>query len=357
MHLLRFTCENFRCLKQVDLTPEPGINVIRGNNAQGKTSVLEAVLFATTSKSHRTNLESDLVCHGTDGFRLQTWVRRCDRDVSVEAAWWRGTKRFKVNGVAQMRISDVLGKIHVVLFSPEDATLVKGTAAHRRRYLDMALSQLDFHYLVALQRYRQALRQRNELLRAPKPDLGLLDVWDVQLSEHAVEIMAGRRAFIQQLARHAAASYSRIAREEPLDIAYEPDVPLDDRLAKVLARTRDTDVKRRVTSRGPHRDDFVFTVGGQPARNFASQGQQKTAAMAIKLAELELAKDRSGEYPILLLDEVLSELDETRAHHLLDTVENGIQCLLTTTNRAPHDALIGTRWPSYSIERGRLEKT
>jgi len=356
MHLLRLTCQGFRCLEEVDFQPEPAINIVWGGNAQGKTSLLEAVLFAATSKSHRTNLETDLVMHEAKGFRIQATGRRHDRDVTLEVAWWQGVKRIKVNGVAQSRVSDILGKIHVVLFSPEDVTLVRGSAAHRRRFLDMALSQLDARYLDSLQRYRQALRQRNEVLRTSKPDPALLEVWEAQLDQYAGRLIRDRAACVERLARDAAAAYARIAPDEVLDVAYQPDVPADESLLAILTKNRDRDRRRGLTSRGPHRDDLMFMVDGQAARNYASQGQQKTVALALKLAEVELVKDRTGEYPILLLDEVLAELDAPRAQRLAEAIDDGVQCLLTTTHRDRHDALLGAPWPCYRMKRGRIEK-
>ena len=356
MQLERLTCRGFRCLDEIDFLPEPGINILHGGNAQGKTSILEAILFVTTSKSHRTNLDTDLVAHGTNEFRIKARVKKRDRDTTIETTWSQGAKRFKVNGVPQDRLSDILGKVNVILFSPEDIALVKGTAAHRRKYLDMALSQIDGPYLNNLQQYRQTLRQRNELLRKPKPDPELLDVWDAQLARHADPLMAARDAFLRQLALHAAALHNRIAGDETLDIAYKPNVPPGEPLPDLLARTRDADLKYRVTSRGPHRDDFTFTVEGQPARNYASQGQQRTTALAVKLAELQLAKDRTGEYPVLLLDEALSELDKPRAHRLFGAIENEVQCLVTTTSGSAADIPVGQQWPRYRIKRGSLEK-
>lgn len=356
MHLVCLRAQDFRCLEALEFRPEPGINIIRGGNAQGKTSLLEAIFFAATSRSHRTTLDTDLVRHGAEGFRIEAHARRRDRDVAIEATLWGGVKRFKVNGVAQTRLSDILGKLNVVLFSPEDITLVKGTAAHRRKFLDMALSQLDAAYLNTLQRYRQALRQRNELLRALEPDRALLEVWDAQLAEYGAELVANRAQFIQQLAGRATVAYGQIAETEGLSIAYHPDVPAQESLLEVLARTRDADIKHRHTSRGPHRDDFTFLVEDRRARSYASQGQQKTAALAVKLAELALARDRTGEYPVLMLDEVLSGLDDKRARRLFGAVGHEVQCLITTAKPIPDGLGREPRWPSYYIERGRLEK-
>ncbi|MBI5094644.1 MAG: DNA replication/repair protein RecF [Candidatus Hydrogenedentes bacterium] len=355
MHLAQLTCENFRGLTSIHFQPTPGLNVLCGRNAQGKTSVLEAILYLATSKSHRTNTEKELVQHGAEGFRLSACVQRNDRAVDVAATWWGGAKRFKVNGVAQTRVSDILGKVNVVLFSPEDVALVKGAAGLRRRFLDMELSQLQPQYLNALQQYRQVLRQRNQVLRERRPDSSLIAVWDTQLAAHGATLMRERGAFLEDLDARARAAYRAIAAEENLNLVYQPDVKAAEPLEDLFRRTHASDIRRGMTTRGPHLDDFEFIIADRPARSFASQGQQKTAALAVKLAELELVKSRIGEYPILMLDEVLAELDERRAEQLQAAIGPEAQCLLTTAHidaRTPLPLADGAR---FVIEGGRLE--
>lgn len=357
MRLLRFECHDFRCLCEPVFEPAPGINIIRGDNGQGKTSLVEAIFFAATSKSHRTNADAEMIAHGTMGFRLKADAERLDRKVTIEAIVWQGAKRFRVNGIPQARLSDVLGKIHVVMFSPEDIILVKGTAANRRKFLDMELSQIDVPYLHALQNYRQALKQRNELLRSHKVDEVLLDVWDEQLIQHGRIVMQGRQAFISQLAALSQAAYAEITGGERLDVAYQPDVPKDSELRGALAKARASDIRRQMTTHGPHRDDFDINVNRQLARSFASQGQQKAASLALKLAELALVRERTGEHPILMLDEVLSELDEKRARMLFASIDPEVQCFVTTTkDLSTQDSPIQHDCAFYKIERGRLEQ-
>ncbi len=355
MRLVELKCDGFRSLTDVTFRPVPGINVIRGHNAQGKTSLLEAVFYLTTSKSHRTANERELVQEGSEGFRAKAQVQRRDRVVVIEATWWNGVKRFRVNGVAQTRVSDILGKISTVFFAPEDVDLVKGSASHRRHFLDLELSQLLPSYLHALQQYRQVLRQRNQLLKTHVSDPQLLEVWDEQLAVHGAVLIEERAKYLEQLDKLARVSYGQIAGEERLELRYLPDVKLASTLAGVLASSRTSDLARGMTTRGPHRDDFEFLVGGRPARAYASQGQQRTAALALKLADVELIKARTGEYPILMLDEVLSELDENRASRLFTLLQKGIQCLLTTTSthRNPWG---GENCAFYRITGGRLAK-
>ncbi len=355
MKLTHVYCHTFRCLNEVQFAPSPRINVIRGDNAQGKTSLLEAILFAATSKSHRTANEAELVGHDAQGFRIRVEAVRHGRAVEVEAVHWQGAKRFKINGVTQTRISDILGKVSIVLFSPEDLTLIKGSATHRRRFLDMELSQLQQPYLHALQRYRQALRQRNELLRAGPPDEALLDVWDVQLVEFGARLMVEREAFLTELDVFTGQAYGQIASGERLSVRYAPDVTAAEALASTLARSRKSDVRRGITGHGPHRDDFEVLIDGKPARQFGSQGQQKSAALALKLAEMGLIRQRTGDDPVLMLDEVLAELDAARANRLFEAIGPEVQCILTTTEPEYRHALFGADGARFEMRRGQLE--
>lgn len=354
MRLLELRCRDFRCLKDVRLTPAPGINVVRGLNGHGKTSLVEALLFAATSKSHRTSAEIDLVARGQDGFRVQVRFEGDGREQELEANWWKGVKRFKVNGVPQIRVSDILGKLTVVLFSPEDLVLVKGSAAHRRKFLDMELSQLHQGYLSGLQQYRHVLRQRNELLRRDKVDGDQLDVWDEQLARHGALIVEERSAYVAELSELAAQAYRSITPSEELTISYQPDVTMDESFSDVLRANRDKDIRRQMTVRGPHRDDLYFSFGPHPVRSHGSQGQQKTAALSVRLAEMELVKKRKGEYPVLMLDDVLSELDERRSRELFSAIPEGVQCLLTTTETTMSETLKRRGCKLFQLEEGRL---
>lgn len=356
MRIVRVECRSFRCLSDVCFTPEPGLNLIRGANAQGKTSLLEAIRFAATTKSHRTVRDEELCRHGDSSLFVRVSALRADRDAVIEAGWSQGAKRFRVNGVAQVRLSDILGKLNVVLFCPEDVELVHGAASARRQFLDMEISQVNPAYLSALQQYRQALRQRNELLKQPQPDPAQLEVWEAQLATHGSVLMQERDRYVQELSGLAASAYNRIAGGEPFSVAYTPDIAEPGQIAAALVRARETDIKRRATERGPHRDDLTLLVSERPARQFSSQGQQKSAALALKLAEIELVRARTGEYPVLMLDEVLAELDENRARRLFAAIPSDVQCLVTTTELEHRPGRFGTRWTNYRIERGILEK-
>ncbi|GMW00436.1 MAG: DNA replication and repair protein RecF [Candidatus Hydrogenedentota bacterium] len=354
MRLMELTCTGFRCLRHLSWSPLPGLNVIRGLNAQGKTTILEALLFAATSKSHRTNTESDLLREGDDRFYIKAAVERLDRSVTLEAMWLGGAKRFRVNGVPQARISDILGKIHLVFFSPEDVALVRGAAAVRRTFMDMELSQLSPAYLRALQQYRLVMRHRNQLLRADRWDENQLDVWDAQLAEHGERLMRDRSQFVQELSVFASRSYQLLSGAEDMSMIYKPCVRQPGSLASVLAGCRANDIKQKVTTQGPHRDDIDLFIAGRNARHFASQGQQRTAALAIKLAEVDLVHQRIGEFPILMLDDVLGELDVNRSNRLVQALDRGIQCLLTTTNLTDSARIFGSRCGEFEVSAGEF---
>ena len=211
MHLTRFQCRGFRGLQDTDFVPCPGLNVLSGANAQGKTSVLEAILYGATTRSHRASSDEELVHYGGNEFHVRIEALAAGHPVLIEANWWCEAKRFRVDGVPQTRLSDILGRVCVVFFAPEDIGLVKGAASVRRLFLDMELSQVQPPYLRALQRYRQALRQRNELLRRQCTDGALLEPWELQLAEHGKNSWSGSATL--RNCRHRAPLYERIVEE------------------------------------------------------------------------------------------------------------------------------------------------
>lgn len=356
MQLTRLICSGFRCLKDLSFQPGPGLNLIVGANAQGKTSLLESLLYVATARSHRTTQDLELVQYGGQGFRIAAWVERRARPVVIEAAYYNGAKRFRVNGVPQTRVSDILGKINVVSFFAEDVALVRGAASQRRRLLDIELSKVYPQYLRSLQQYRQVLRQRNEVLRKKPMKPEELITWDVQLVAYAQVLMEHRASFVRRLTDTAEAYYARIAGEgESLTLAYRPDVRSDMNFGEVIALARETDQKQGMTTRGPHRDDVDILINAKPARQFASQGQQRSAALAIKLATADWVQEATEEDPILALDDVFSELDPDRASRLLEVLSPHRQSLITST-----DGLV-ERLPAenrklFWMEGGRLEE-
>lgn len=356
MHLTSLHSRRFRGLADLVFEPGTGVNIIYGANAQGKTSVLEAALYAATTRSHRTTVDAELAQHGGHEFHITATAEAGGCPVSIEAHWWKGAKRFKVNGLAQPRLSDILGRICVVFFSPEDIALVKGAASSRRLFLDMELSQLHPPYLRALQQYRQAMRQRNELLRRQQCDPDVLAVWETQLAEHGRLLMTERASAVRELSVIASALYAQLIENEPLTLDYQPDIGDADGIAEALQKARASDIQRKNTGRGPHRDDVDIQISGKSARSYGSQGQQKSAALILKLAEVELMRQRMGEYPVVLLDEAPAELDAERAKRLLTAVPEDAQAIITTAQPIELLPLSREKATVFHIERGRLEK-
>lgn len=349
---------SFRNYEEQEVSFHPGVNVLIGENAQGKTNALEAIHLLAVGKSHRTHRDADLVRRGADGATVRAVIHAGGRQRTLELRLGSGGRRALVNGVQQAKMTDFLGHFQAVLFSPEDLLLVKGGPALRRRFLDMELGQTQPAYLYHLGHYQRALQQRNALLRRVPVDEASLEVFDAQLAEHGAQVLRRRMRFLADLAPIAADIYATIADgRETLDVRYASTLPQfgDDggggttleataeadvgTLAEVLLRAlrvrRAGDIRLGTTTIGPHRDDLRLTLDGIPAHSFASQGQQRTIALSLRLAEMEFIRRQTGEYPVLLLDDVLSELDDGRQKNLVLAMSEKVQTVLTTTTLFP----------------------
>ncbi|MCK9486374.1 MAG: DNA replication and repair protein RecF [Dehalococcoidia bacterium] len=362
MHIAHLTLTNVRSFRRLDLALEPGRHVIAGDNAQGKSNLLEAVQMLATARTLRGGTDLDVISWPAveedplPVARLEAAVQTAQGKRTLEIAViaqetppgmrpTRASRRFRVNGVAR-RASDLIGQLRVVMFSADDLEIIAGAPAVRRRYLDITLSQFDGAYLRALQRYGRVLEQRNSLLRKLQERRGRpdeLDFWDDELASTGALIAQRRADAIRALARDAAERYAELAPSEAEDLAicYVPRLPpavaeairehdLADRLRATLVEERREDILRGVTRWGPHRDDVQFLIGGRHAGNSASRGQQRTAALALRLAEVELSTRRSGDAPVLLLDDILSELDPARRERILQVAYGVDQVLITT---------------------------
>jgi DNA replication and repair protein RecF len=367
VRLLELTLSNFRNYEEASIACED-FNLIVGPNAQGKTNLLEAILVVATTKSHRASGDDELVRHAADHFYVCTDVQAEAIRRRIEVAHVAGgRKQVKLDGKVQRRFSNVLGQVKVVFFSPESLSLVKGGPDDRRRFLDMLVSQVRADYLQALQTYQNALRQRNALLRQireAQSSSTLLDVWDVQLVEAGTALTMLRRAASQELRPILRRQQEYLTRgAETCDLEYSPGVPwggevqaLRDGFATALRDARDGDIARGGTSVGPQRDDLFLTVGGMEARRFASQGQQRTLTLALKLSELEWIQTTSGDTPLFLLDDVTSELDEMRTALLFERLhELPPQVFMTTTRRelAPRGRSAPAVW---EVRAGTLKR-
>ena len=354
MLVKRLAVENFRPYEKAQLTPAPGVTLLYGGNAQGKTALIEALYLTCTGRSHRTTRDAELVKTGEAFARVTVEAERRDGRHDVEILLRPGEKkRITVGGSVATRSGDLMGHVTGVLFSPEDLRMVKDGPAERRRFVDMELSQMRPAYYAALQRYNRALLQRGTLLKTG--DLTCLDAWDEQLAKSGAEIMRARISFVEKLSGIAKEVHQSISGGESFSIEYRPGAktePDAQSILKLLQDARALDLRRLTTSVGPHRDDLMFFVAGADARAYGSQGQQRTLALSLKLSELEVMRLETGEYPVLMLDDVMSELDPDRRRFLLERL-SGVQTLIASTD--PTD-LAGAKVDlSVRVTAGKLD--
>ena len=325
---------DYRNYEELNLTFDRGTTILYGDNAQGKTNILEAVYLAATTKSHKGSKDREIIRFGKEEAHIRTYLEKENVETRVDMHLRKaGSKGIAIDGQKIKRAADLLGLCNVVFFSPEDLGIIKNGPAERRRFVDMELCQLDSIYLNDLNNYNKIVNQRNKLLKDMYLSPGLketLGIWDMQLVAYGSKIIERRKVFVSQLNEIIYEIHKRLSGgKEELKIKYEPDTSVDDFESK-LFMNMDRDMKLKMTSVGPHRDDFVFQIGGMDARKFGSQGQQRTAALSLKLAEIELVKKITNDTPVLLLDDVLSELDSSRQQLLLAGMGD-IQTIITCT--------------------------
>ena len=331
------------------MEPASGVTLFWGENAQGKTNLLEAVYYLVTGRSFRTRQDRETLPWGASPDAVSTiqgTVQTPSSTYRITVAISKNRKCVSCNEKTLSSLGLLWGKMNAVLFTPDDLDIVKGPPGLRRRFLDMEGSQIDHSYLYHLQRYNQVLRQRNALLKTDVEMEGFsetLDVWDEQMAKPAVEIFLFRKRFLEQMAEAARETYTRITDStELLDLSYEhflkPNQPdnnkptLEALYKKELRRHRAEDVYRGVTGCGPHRDDFRILINDQDSRTYGSQGQQRSAMIALRLAEIDLMRKYTGHTPLLLLDDVASELDEGRRRRFLALLNPELQTFITGTD-------------------------
>lgn len=326
--------KNYRNYELLNLNFDPNTNILYGDNAQGKTNILEALYLSGTTKSHRGTKDRDMIQFGYDESHLETVVEKNGIDFKIDMHLKKNSpKGIAINKIPIRRASELFGIVHFVFFSPEDLNIIKEGPAGRRRFIDLELSQLDKVYLSNLSNYNRIINQRNSLLKElyyREELIDTLDIWDMQLAEYGEKVIAGRKKFIEQVNDIISEiHYKLTGGKERISLTYESSVG-DESLESVLKRNRERDLRLKSTSAGPHRDDLCFYVGDIDIRKFGSQGQQRTAALSLKLSEIELVKQIIRDTPILLLDDVLSELDKNRQNYLLDSIHD-IQTVITCT--------------------------
>lgn len=328
--------KNFRNYDLLNLDFDEEANIFYGDNAQGKTNILEAAYLSGTTKSHRGAKDKELIRFGNEEAHIETVVEKKGINYQIDLHLKKnGPKGIAINKLPIRKASELFGIINFVFFSPEDLNIIKNGPAERRRFIDLELSQLDKIYLSNLTNYNRAVNQRNHLLKEisienKKNFADTLEIWELQLVQYGNKLIERREQFIKDMNRIVSSVHKKLTgNKEEIQIIYEPSngfLPLE----QAVKRNRERDLRIKSTSVGPHRDDICIMSGDLDIRRFGSQGQQRTAALSLKLAEIELVKRTIHDTPILLLDDVLSELDKHRQNYLLDSI-NDIQTLITCT--------------------------
>lgn len=327
--------KNYRNYELLDMTFDSKTNILYGDNAQGKTNILEALYLSGTTKSHRGTKDRDLIQFGREESHLETIVEKKGMEFQIDMHLKKNSpKGIAINKIPIRKASELFGIVHFVFFSPEDLNIIKDGPAGRRRFIDLELSQIDKVYLSNLSNYNRIINQRNSLLKdiyEQKNLMETLDIWDMQLVSYGQKVLERRKEFVQQVNKIISNTHHKLTGgKEQITLSYESSagsMSLEDALFK----HRDRDIRMKSTTVGPHRDDICFTTeNGIDVRKFGSQGQQRTVALSLKLSEIELVKRVINDTPILLLDDVLSELDKHRQNYLLDSIHD-IQTIITCT--------------------------
>ena len=371
MKLTNLQLQNFRNYESVQLEFTDGVHVFIGENAQGKTNLMESIYALAMTKSHRTTNDKELIGWNKEFATIKGTVEKTATKTNLELQFSKKGKIAKVNYLEQKRLSSYLGNLNVILFAPENLTLVKGSPQNRRKFVDMELGQMSSLYLYDLVEYNRVLKQRNTYLKQlaikkKQPD-EYLEVLSEMLSELASKIVFHRLDFMKQLEALAIPIHDQLSLgREKFSVSYQATIPLEDGLTASQMKeiyidqfkknqTREAD--QATTLIGPHRDDLIFYLNEVPVQTYGSQGQQRSTVLSLKLAEMELMKLSTGEYPRLLLDDVLSELDDDRQTHLIKAIENKVQTFITTTSLDGIKQQFINEPVVIPIEKGTILKT
>lgn len=359
---------NYRNYRDLGISFHPNLNIIIGDNAQGKTNILESIFYAATGKSHRTHYDTELIRWNEKFMRLGLAGVRSSGKLKIEIMVIAdGKKVLKVNNQMMKKLSELIGTINVVLFSPEDMMLVKGSPATRRRFLDIEISQTSPFYCYNLANYLKVLSQRNNLLKAvreKRESENMLDIWDLQLVEFGSNIIKKRVEVLERIRTLSKDIHFKITNgQEDLDLSYlatiDPakanNMGLQDYYLKKLKDNRVNEIKMGISLCGPHRDDIDIKIGNNTVRAFGSQGQQRTCALSMKLAEMEFMRLETGEYPVLLLDDVLSELDYSRRQFLLEVASSKVQTLVSATGIEDFPESLVKKSKVFKVIKGQIK--
>ena len=353
MYIEKIKLQKFRNYEQLELDLNKNINIIYGNNAQGKTNILEAIFLSGFGKSFRTKKEKEMIKFNEQSSLVEIFYKKKDRDgkVKIEIG---NKKQISLNGIKLKKLSELLGNINIVIFTPDDINILKDGPAERRRFLDMMIGQLRPNYVYNLNMYLKTIEQRNNYLRQireeNKPE-NMLEIWDENLAEYGEKIYVYRNEFINKIANKINNIHKNITdAKEEIKIEYLSNCDNKENYLKLLKERRKLDIIKGFTTKGIHRDDFVIYINDKEVSTFGSQGQNRTAVLSLKLSELQVVYDEIGEYPILLLDDFMSELDEERRKNFLNNIKN-TQVILTGTDKIE---LSGVEYSMFNVKEGKI---
>ena len=336
MFIKRLQMLNYRNYNVLDISLGPHVNVFMGDNAQGKTNILEGIYYCAFARSHRTSKDRELINWNSDNALLSVTVGRERLDKRIDISILKdGKKAIQINKIKIKKIGELFGNFNVVMFSPEDLKIIKDSPGVRRKFIDMELCQLNPKYYYNLVQYNKVLNERNSILRNRNINKDILDVYDMQLVEFGYNIIIDRLEYIEKLNKYSAKIHSDITSgKERIEFRYISTIKdlenIRENFYSLLEKNRVRDCERGITSVGPHRDDFNVLINDIDTKSYGSQGQQRTAVLTIKFSSLKIIKELTGEYPVLLLDDVLSELDFSRKRYVLSTIGD-IQTIITCT--------------------------
>ncbi len=355
MYIKKISLENFRNYEKEEIELNKNINIIYGNNAQGKTNIIEAVFLCAYGKSFRAKKDSELVRFEENNAKVEIEYQKVDREGKI-LAQINDKKIFYINNVKQSKISDMVGKINIVIFTPDDIDIIKDGPQRRRKFIDMMISSLRPNYIHLLNTYNKNLEQRNNYLRQikfEKKDPKMLDIWDEQLAIYSYKIYEYRKYFIEKISEKIQDFHNLITKsgKEDIKIKYISNSKDEKSFLENLKKSRDIDIKRGFTATGVHRDDFMIYINSKPVSIFGSQGQQRTSILTLKLCELQIVKEEINDTPILLLDDFMSELDETRRNSFLENIKEN-QVILTCTDKMDFEKNASV----YFVEKGSCQE-
>lgn len=355
MWIKKIKIKNFRNYESEEINLDKNINIFYGQNAQGKTNIIESIFLCSLGKSFRAKKDKEMIKLNEQNAIVEVEYEKSDRDgkIKIEIG---NKKNIYLNGIKIKKLSELLGNLNIVIFTPDDINILKGGPQNRRRFLDIMISQLRPNYMHILNLYLKTIEQRNNYLRQIKEehkDENLLEIWDEKLSEYAIKIYEYRKEFIEKIIKKIDIIHKNITNgEEQIEFEYITECDNKEKYLKLLKERRKLDIIKGFTTKGIHRDDFMIYINKKDIKIFGSQGQNRTAMLSLKLAELQVIYDEIGEYPILLLDDFMSELDKTRRKNFLENIE-GTQVIITGTEKLDIENL---EYLEYNVSNGKVLK-